>query len=103
MGFYDTRCMVTGLNLRVMDAALVPLVPDGHRYVPVTLAPHGAENGYGVVDGVEDDANSALVFGYFLDRMRDGRARRDYADVPLLGPVLDAYADRWADELAEAA
>lgn len=75
MGFYDTRCMVTGLNLRVMDTTLVLLSagPDGYR--PISLGLHGTENGYGVVDGVERDANADAVLGYFRERIRDGRAR----------------------------
>jgi hypothetical protein len=72
MGFYDCRCMVTGLTLEG-DATLVVLRQAGDAYQPITLGIAGSYDRYGSIDGVEEDVNTGLVFSYFLDRRRDGR------------------------------
>jgi len=72
MGFYDRRCVLTGLSLHGIDATLVPLLrlPDGYR--PVALGIAGTYDRYGAIDGIDEDANTALVLSYFLRRLGDG-------------------------------
>ena len=122
VGFYDRRCMLTGLSLYGIDATLVPLLrlPDGYR--PVALGIAGTYDRYGAIDGIDEDANTALVRSYFLRRLGDGgfvvedpqplediqdrayfdEAMRDYADVPAVRAALDGYArdelPAWLDD-----
>jgi hypothetical protein len=122
MGFYDTRCMVTGLALMANDpttAVLLRASEDGYR--PVSLGLQGMYNCYGTIDAVEEDANSGLVGSYFFDQLRDGRlvvgaqeqleptddidearsfvdaARRDLGDVEVLRAAIDENVRRLTD------
>lgn len=63
VGFYDRRCMLTGLSLHGIDATLVPLYPDQ-----------------------DDQHYGEDVRAYFDEAMRD------YADVPAVRAALDGYA-----------
>jgi hypothetical protein len=72
VGFYDCRCMVTGLVL-TGETTLVPLRREGDTYRPMALGLSGSYDRYGAVDCIEEDANARLVFDYILDRWRDGR------------------------------
>jgi hypothetical protein len=84
MGFYDCRCMLTGVSLRGARAALVPLLPlprapQGGRpddtardYAPVALAVKGDYDRLGSVDGVEEDDNSRLILRFFAGRVDSG-------------------------------
>ena len=74
MGFYDTRCMVTGLIIED-GATLVLLQPSPDGYRPVSLGLPGSYNGLGCVDGVGTDPHSELIFRYFEQRRHDGRFR----------------------------
>lgn len=75
MGFYDTTCLITGINLgSSVDTAVVLL----HRtaagqYVPISLGIHGTYDGYGCIDGVPADLNSTLLTTFFSDAYRAGR------------------------------
>jgi len=55
VGFYDRRCMLTGLSLHGIDATLVPLLrlPDGYR--PVALGIAGTYDRYAAFDGYARD------------------------------------------------
>jgi hypothetical protein len=69
--------MLTGLSLHGIDATLVPLLrlPEGYRAVALGMA--GTYDRYGAIDGIDEDANTALVLGYFLRRLGTGRLRAD--------------------------
>src|ERR1700722_14596538 len=67
MGFYDCRCMATGVSLKGADAALVLLEPLAVGYTPTALAFKGNYDRLGSIDGVKEDANTRLVLRYFLD------------------------------------
>lgn len=73
MGFYDCRCMITGVSLRAVDATLVVLRRIGSNYLPITLGITGTYDRYGCIDGVHEDLNTELVRRYFFDRYRDTR------------------------------
>lgn len=75
MGFYDCRCMVTGISLKGVDAALIPLQVADKGYSPVTLAVKGNYNRYGSLDGIQEDANTALILQFFLRELDLGRFR----------------------------
>jgi hypothetical protein len=72
MGFFDCRCMATGVSLKGADAALVLLQHLSDQYVPLVLAIKGNYNRLGSIDGIGEDANTRLVLRFFLDSMRSG-------------------------------
>src|SRR5258708_5960905 len=72
MGFYDCRCMLTGVSLKGADAALVPLRATGSAFVPLALAIKGNYNRLGSIDGIEEDANTELILRFFLDKLQTG-------------------------------
>jgi hypothetical protein len=72
MGFYDCRCMATGVSLKGSDAALVLLQRASRGYRPIALAIKGSYNRFGSIDGIKEDANAALVLKYFRERLRAG-------------------------------
>lgn len=65
MGFYDYRCMITGVSLCGADAALVLLQRADSLYQPVALAIKGNYNRLGAIDSIDEDANTRLVLDYF--------------------------------------
>lgn len=71
MGFYDCRCMVTGVSLKGVDTVLIPLQQSANAYIPITLALKGNYNRLGAIDGVQKDANASLILKYFCDRLQD--------------------------------
>jgi hypothetical protein len=72
MGFYDARCMVTGVSLKAADAALVLLDRQGNECHPIALAIQGAYNRLGSIDNIDEDENTELVLGYFREKLRSG-------------------------------
>jgi hypothetical protein len=72
MGFYDCRCLATGVSLKGADAALVLLQRDGDAYRPLAAALHGPYNRLGAIDNVRKDAHSRLVLNFFLDKLQSG-------------------------------
>lgn len=70
MGFYDCRCMITGVSLKGADAVLVPLQQLGTSFLPICFAIKGNYNRLGSIDGIEEDANTNLVLNYFLDKFQ---------------------------------
>jgi hypothetical protein len=72
MGFYDCRCMITGVSLKGADAALVLLQEAGETHHPIALPVKGAYNRLGCIDGIRQDANTALILKYFLDKLPRG-------------------------------
>jgi hypothetical protein len=72
MGFYDCRCMVTGVSLKGADAALVLLHQSSDQYVPMALAVKGNYNRFGSIDMIEEDANTQSVLRFFQESLRTG-------------------------------
>jgi hypothetical protein len=72
MGFYDHRCMVSGVSLKGADAALVPLQQTESAYVPITLAIKGNYNRLGAIDGITEDTNTDLVLRCFSRKLQTG-------------------------------
>jgi len=64
MGFYDYRCMVTGVSLKGAVAALVLLAPDGAKLRPIALPVFGEYNRLGAID-VKPDENSTAIWTFF--------------------------------------
>lgn len=89
MGFYDCRCMATGVSLKGADAVLVLLQQTGSTHHPIALPVKGAYNRLGCIDGVAEDANTALILAYFLDRLRRGDfvVEADYLRARQLFPI----------------
>ncbi|QIV79569.1 hypothetical protein [Mycolicibacterium frederiksbergense] len=75
MGFYDTTCLITGINLgSSVDTAVVMLhrTPDGH-YCPISMGIHGTYDGFGCIESVPADLNAALLTRFFSAAHRTGR------------------------------
>ena len=72
MGFYDYRCMATGVSLKGVDAALVLLAPSGNALAPMVLAVTGNYNRLGSIDFVDEDTNTELLLRFFLDKLVAG-------------------------------
>src|SRR5687768_9189732 len=68
VGFFDDRCMVTGVSLRGVGAALVLLRRSEGSYFPISLAFFGESDRGGAIDVAEEDTNARLVTAYFADR-----------------------------------
>lgn len=78
MGFYDFRCMISGVSLKGCDAVLVVLCPEaGRGYAPITLGIKGSYNRFGSIDFIEEGLDTDLVLAYFTDRVGDGRLHLD--------------------------
>ncbi|MEV0247710.1 hypothetical protein AB0H76_14045 [Nocardia sp. NPDC050712] len=73
MGFYDCRCMITGISLKITDATAVVLRRSGTEYRPLALGMHGTYDRQGGIDGIDEDRNTELVLRYFHERSREGR------------------------------
>jgi hypothetical protein len=80
MGFYDCRCLVSGVSLKGADAALVLLEHAGTALAPVALAIKGNYNRLGAIDGIPQDSNTDLILRFFLAKLRNGEfaVDRDY-------------------------
>ncbi|MBX9918370.1 MAG: hypothetical protein K2Y33_00845 [Mycolicibacterium frederiksbergense] len=75
MGFYDTTCLITGINLgSSVDTTVVLLhrTADGH-YCPISLGIHGTYDGFGCIESVPADLNAALLTRFFSAAHRAGR------------------------------
>src|SRR6478672_9094143 len=72
MGMYDCRCIVSGVSLKGADAALVLLQQTDDAHHPVALAITGNYNRLGSIDGIDEDANTQLVFAYFKRKLASG-------------------------------
>src|SRR5689334_19056513 len=71
MGFYDCRCMVTGVSLRGAGAVLAPLQQSDQAYAPITLALKGEYNRLGAIDGIEEEITNARLILEFFERARE--------------------------------
>ena len=72
VGFYDCRCLATGVSLKGSDAALVLLQQTGAGHRPIALAITGAYDRLGAIDNIDEDDNTELVLAYFLAKLRSG-------------------------------
>ncbi|WP_166905750.1 hypothetical protein [Mycobacterium sp. DL440] len=73
MGFYDCRCILTGVSVDFVGATAVILRCTPTGYEPITLGLSGEYDGYGTIDGIREDRNSKLVYEYFARQSRSGR------------------------------
>ncbi|MBO0862076.1 MAG: hypothetical protein J2P21_27000 [Chloracidobacterium sp.] len=72
MGFYDCRCMITGVSLKGADAALILLQQSSNQYAPMALAIKGNYNRYGSIDMIDEDANTQSILRFFHESLRSG-------------------------------
>lgn len=72
MGFYDCRCMASGVSLKGADAVAVLLQLSSGAFRPVALALTGSYDRLGTIGGVTDDANARLISAYFLAKRSSG-------------------------------
>lgn len=74
MGFYDCRCMISGISISGVDAATLVLLgqADG-SYRPIAAGIAGDYSGYCAIECGTKDSHAIMVYAYFMDRLRDGR------------------------------
>jgi hypothetical protein len=72
VGFYDERCLVTGVSLKRTRAAAVLLGQTGAAHRPLALAVTGTYDRLGSIDHIRENDNTRLLLAYFLDRLRSG-------------------------------
>ena len=77
MGFYDCRCVITGVSLKGAEAALVLLHQSSDQYVPQALAVKGNYNRLGSIDGIDVDANTHSLLRFFQESLRSGAFTAD--------------------------
>lgn len=65
MGFFDFRCLASGLSLCGERAVAIWLLRDGEKFVPISLPVRGAYDRLGSVDGVKTDSNTARLLDAF--------------------------------------
>src|SRR5207253_11225024 len=97
---YDCRCLITGVSLKGDDAALVLLEQTDSDHAPIALAITGAYNRLGSIDNIEEDDNTTLVLGYFLDKLRTGEflIDQDYFRRADHYPIKDVEQLLWGFE-----
>ncbi|ART68808.1 hypothetical protein BTO20_09600 [Mycobacterium dioxanotrophicus] len=105
MGFYDCRCMLTGVSVDFVGATAVILRCTPAGYEPVALGVSGDYSGYGMLWGLTEDRNTQLVYEYFSRLSRSGRftARMHPLEDPVeftdeldLEQVLGAIESSWS-------
>jgi|SRR5579883_714164 len=69
MGFYDARCMVTGVSLKGSQTALVLLQKHHESYHPIALAITGQYDRLGSIDMIDEDDNTDTILSYFLAQL----------------------------------
>ncbi|MGJ6127345.1 hypothetical protein QN239_32720 [Mycolicibacterium sp. Y3] len=74
MGFYDTACLISGVNLSGIEATAVLLQRTAAgQYQPIALGTRGSYDGFGCIDAIAADANTAALTTFFSHRYRQGR------------------------------
>jgi hypothetical protein len=73
MGFYECRCLITGISLREAKTVLVPIFPlnDG-TYSPFALGIKGTYNRSGSIDSIEENIHTQLLLRYFIEKFTTG-------------------------------
>ncbi len=99
VGFYDCRCLVTGVSLKGADAAAV-LLQKAKAYRPIALAMKGNYDRLGTIDMIDTDANTRLVQNYFLAKLQSGEfvVDEDYCRVRDRYPIKDVEQLLWCFE-----
>lgn len=73
MGFFDCKCMLTGVSVDLVGAVLVVLRCTPTGYEPISLGIPGDYDGTGSVFPESDDRAAELFYGYLSEQHRDGR------------------------------
>jgi hypothetical protein len=89
MGFYDYRCLVTGVSLKGADTALVLLEEIDKVHRPIALAIIGNYNRLGSIDGIKEMVNSDLVYFYFSGKLDEGELLVDPGELKHVGGMKD--------------
>lgn len=90
MGFYDHRCMITGVSLRGEAAVMIPLLQKGGTYAPLTLGIKGTYNRLGALERVEQNAASELTLAFFVDQTNQKLILdEDYLDIWECYPITN--------------
>ncbi len=100
MGFYDCRCMVTGVSLKGAGAVLVMLEGTNGTFLPAALAIKGTYNRLGAIDTLEEDENVALIEDYLRRQLQAGEfiVQHDYLEP---GSDYEQYKAEWFLEVLE--
>jgi hypothetical protein len=88
MGFFDYRCMLSGVSLCASRTALVVLEKVEDRYVPIALPVFGQYNRCGGIDMIREDELTDRLLAFFQSTIRAGAATVDWGEVYWQGALL---------------
>ncbi|NME68586.1 hypothetical protein [Flammeovirga aprica] len=81
MGFFDTRCMISGLSLKLSETVAVFLIQQGDILQPISLPIFGTYNRLGTIDCVEENINTVIVLNFFKSKIASGDIKVDWDEV----------------------
>lgn len=73
MGFFDMKCMLTGVSVDLVGTLLVVLRCTPAGYEPISLGVPGEYDGTGSIFPESDDRGVELLHGYLSEQHRNGR------------------------------
>lgn len=88
MGFFDYRCMISGLSLSSARVALVLLEEIGNDFVPIALPVFGQYNRIGAINGIFEDDSTRRTLEYFQSKINAGEAEIDWKEAYWNGSSL---------------
>jgi hypothetical protein len=88
MGYFDYRCMISGLSLRSSRTALVLLEKLDNNYVPIGFPIFGQYNRLGAIDMILEDENANHILNFFQSRIKSGDININWQDIYWQGEPL---------------
>ena len=73
MGFFDMKCMLTGVSIDFVGTMAVVLRYTPTGYEPVSLGLSGEYDGIGHLDGLRPDPGTELLYDFLQGCLRSGR------------------------------
>ncbi|OBA79143.1 hypothetical protein A5642_04240 [Mycolicibacterium mucogenicum] len=83
MGFFDCKCMLTGVSIDFIGTMAVILRCTPSGYEPVSLGISGDYDGAGHLDGLRADPGTELLYDHLKRCLRNGRLVATYGDAGL--------------------
>jgi hypothetical protein len=82
MGFFDNRCMISGLSLKSSETVLILLEKNGEDYSVISLPVTGQYNRVGAIDGIEENENTQSIEAFFAKKFNDEELELDKDEIP---------------------
>lgn len=65
MGFFDQRCMISGLSLMPAETVLIFLEKKDNNFLPLSLPLFGNYNRFGAIDSIQEAQHITHLFSFF--------------------------------------